>query len=185
MQEKAFSCIIAKCAGVCPPANYYVGVRLVVGLVLPLGAIGKVGVKSDVDPIPIKEAIPGVISVLTGRSICAAAKAEGYTLSEEGQKTLADEFTESSLFVLSGLDLSQGGVSLFLGGGQSGLFLLEESFAALAEEHSEDGRNSETKDLNAPGGLYESIFKGQMVSSFNDWIFEEGRKAGDVGLASR
>ena len=58
----------------------------------------------------------------------------------------------------------------------------EESFAALAEEHSEDGRNSETKELNAPGGLYESIFKGQMVSSFNDWIFEEGRKAGDVGL---
>lgn len=58
----------------------------------------------------------------------------------------------------------------------------EESFAALAEEHSDDGRDSETEKLNAPGGLYESVAKNQMVPSFNDWIFEKDRKAGDVGL---
>lgn len=58
----------------------------------------------------------------------------------------------------------------------------EESFAALAEEHSEDGRDSETNALNAPGGLYEEVYKGQMVPSFNDWTFDKSRKAGDVGM---
>lgn len=57
----------------------------------------------------------------------------------------------------------------------------EESFAALAEEHSEDGRNSEGA-LNNPGGLYEGVYRGQMVKNFNDWVFESGRKAGDAGL---
>lgn len=58
----------------------------------------------------------------------------------------------------------------------------EESFAALAEKYSDDGRDSETEMLNAPGGLYEAVAKNQMVPSFNDWIFEKGRKAGDVDL---
>lgn len=58
----------------------------------------------------------------------------------------------------------------------------EESFAALAEEHSEDSRNSETNALNAEGGLYESVNRGDMVRNFNDWVFEPGRQVGDVGL---
>lgn len=51
----------------------------------------------------------------------------------------------------------------------------EESFAALANEHSDDGDGT-------TGGLYENIFPGQMVAAFNDWCFEDGRKPGDTGI---
>lgn len=52
----------------------------------------------------------------------------------------------------------------------------EESFAALAEEHSEDTGSS------ANGGLYENVYRGQMVPEFNDFCFADGRKAGDTGI---
>ena len=52
----------------------------------------------------------------------------------------------------------------------------EESFAALAEQYSEDDGS------NTNGGLYENIYKGQMVTEFNDFCFAEGRKSGDVGV---
>ena len=51
----------------------------------------------------------------------------------------------------------------------------EESFAALANDKSDDGDGT-------TGGLYKDVYPGEMVESFNDWCFEEGRKAGDVGL---
>ena len=38
----------------------------------------------------------------------------------------------------------------------------EDSFAALANEKSDDGNGT-------TGGLYENVYPGQMVSSFNDW----------------
>lgn len=56
-----------------------------------------------------------------------------------------------------------------------------EAFGELAEEHSDDGRNSEGK-LNASGGLYSGVHKGDMVQNFNDWIFDTSRQVGDVGL---
>lgn len=52
----------------------------------------------------------------------------------------------------------------------------EESFAALATELTEDPGSKET------GGLYEKIYKGQMVTEFNDWIFDESRQTGDTGI---
>lgn len=52
----------------------------------------------------------------------------------------------------------------------------EESFAALAEQYSEDGGS------NTNGGLYEGVYPGQMVTNFNDWCFDESRKAGDTGI---
>ena len=51
----------------------------------------------------------------------------------------------------------------------------EESFAALANEKSDDGDGT-------TGGLYEGILPGQMVDAFNDWCFDASRKAGDVEL---
>ena len=51
----------------------------------------------------------------------------------------------------------------------------EESFAELAEKYSEDGGS------NTNGGLYENIYKGQMVQEFNDFCFG-GHKSGDVGI---
>lgn len=52
----------------------------------------------------------------------------------------------------------------------------EESFAALAEQYSED------EGSNTNGGLYENVLEGQMVAEFNDFCFAEGRKAGDTGI---
>ena len=50
----------------------------------------------------------------------------------------------------------------------------EESFAALADELSDDGGSK------GKGGLYTEIAKGDMVTEFNDWIFAENRKSGDA-----
>ncbi len=51
----------------------------------------------------------------------------------------------------------------------------EESFAALAEQYSEDGGS------NTNGGLYEDVYKGQMVEEFNDFCFGD-RKPGDTAV---
>ena len=52
----------------------------------------------------------------------------------------------------------------------------EESFAALANEHSTDGGS------NTNGGLYSAVQPGQMVPEFNDWCFDTARKSGDTGI---
>ena len=52
----------------------------------------------------------------------------------------------------------------------------EETFAALAEKYSEDTGS------NTKGGLYEGIYKGQMVQEFNDFCFAAGRKTGDTAI---
>ena len=51
----------------------------------------------------------------------------------------------------------------------------EDTFAALANEHSADGDGT-------TGGLYENVYPGQMVASFNDWCFDSNRKSGDTGI---
>ena len=51
----------------------------------------------------------------------------------------------------------------------------EDSFAALANEKSDDGDGT-------TGGLYEDVYPGQMVTNFNDWCFDESRQAGDTGI---
>lgn len=53
--------------------------------------------------------------------------------------------------------------------------LTEDDFAELAKKHSDDGNASQ-------GGLYEAVYPGQMVAPFEDWCFDEARKAGDHGL---
>ena len=49
-----------------------------------------------------------------------------------------------------------------------------ESFAALADEHSDD-------DGNLEGGLYENIPKNQVVDALDDWLFTE-LQPGDTAL---
>ena len=51
----------------------------------------------------------------------------------------------------------------------------EDGFAALAKEYTQDGNGS-------VGGIYEKVVKGQMVPSFEDWCYAEGRKSGDTGI---
>ena len=52
----------------------------------------------------------------------------------------------------------------------------EESFAALANENSEDPGSSTN------GGLYEDVYPGQMVDAFDVWCFDDTRQSGDTGI---
>ena len=49
----------------------------------------------------------------------------------------------------------------------------EESFAKLADEKSAD---------SPEGGLYENVYIGQMVTPFEDWVFDASRQPGDTGI---
>ena len=51
----------------------------------------------------------------------------------------------------------------------------EDAFAQLAIKNSDDSNADK-------GGLYEDVYPGQMVTSFNDWCFDEARQPGDHGL---
>lgn len=52
----------------------------------------------------------------------------------------------------------------------------EDSFAALANENSEDPGS------NTNGGLYEAVYPGQMVDAFDAWCFDDARQPGDTGI---
>ena len=52
----------------------------------------------------------------------------------------------------------------------------EDTFAELAEKYSDDTGSIET------GGLYEDVYPGQMVQTFNDWCFDSSREAGDYDV---
>ena len=54
----------------------------------------------------------------------------------------------------------------------------EDSFAALANERSDDAGS------NTNGGLYENVAKGNMVEPIDQWLFKDGRKAGDTTVVS-
>ena len=51
----------------------------------------------------------------------------------------------------------------------------EESFAALANEHSDDGDGT-------TGGLYVNIYPGKTVDAFENWCYDDTRKAGDTAI---
>ena len=52
----------------------------------------------------------------------------------------------------------------------------EESFAALAHEHSADSGS------NTAGGLYTGVTVGSMVAAFENWCFDAQREKGHVGI---
>ena len=52
----------------------------------------------------------------------------------------------------------------------------EESFAAMANEYSDDAGS------NTAGGLYTQVSQGRMVEEFDNWCFDAGRKTGDVDI---
>ncbi len=51
----------------------------------------------------------------------------------------------------------------------------EDSFAELAKQYSDDGNA-------ADGGIYEQVYKGQMVTEFENWCFDASRKTGDTDV---
>ena len=52
----------------------------------------------------------------------------------------------------------------------------EDSFAFMAAENSQDPGSAEN------GGLYEDIYPGQMVDTFDAWCFDASRQPGDTGI---
>ena len=59
----------------------------------------------------------------------------------------------------------------------------EDAFAALADQYSSDtASTSKGENSKTTGGLYEDITKGQMVAPFENWVYDEARQPGDVGL---
>jgi len=54
--------------------------------------------------------------------------------------------------------------------------MTEESFAALANEHSADPGS------NTNGGLYTDVMPGDMVEEFDAWCFDEARQVGDTAV---
>ena len=92
------------------------------------------------------------------------AKFEGGTTDENGTTTYSDEEKAAAKETAEQI----------LADWQAGE-ATEESFAALANEKSDDGDGT-------TGGLYENVYPGQMVTNFNDWCFAEGRKTGDTGI---
>lgn len=54
----------------------------------------------------------------------------------------------------------------------------EESFGKLATQYNA----ASDPNSAASGGLYENVHEGQMVTEFNDWVFDPARKSGDTGI---
>jgi hypothetical protein len=52
----------------------------------------------------------------------------------------------------------------------------EDGFSVMAQVHSQDPGSASN------GGLYENVYKGQMVEPFENWCFDESRQPGDTGL---
>ncbi len=58
----------------------------------------------------------------------------------------------------------------------------EENFAELADKYSADTSSTSATEDGNTGGLYEDVAKGSMVANFDNWIYDENRVAGDVGI---
>jgi len=90
---------------------------------------------------------------------------EGGATGEDGTTTYSDEEWKACG------EAAQAVLDAYLAGEKT-----EEAFAALAVEKSQDPGSQ------ANGGLYQRVYPGQMVTEFNDWCFDQDRKAGDTGL---
>ena len=52
----------------------------------------------------------------------------------------------------------------------------EDGFSVMAEAYSQDPGSATN------GGLYEDVYKGQMVPEFENWCFDASRQVGDYGI---
>ena len=91
---------------------------------------------------------------------------EGGTVDESTGET-----TYSTVEIAKAKDAAQAVYDEWLAGEAT-----EESFAALANEHSTDPGS------NTNGGMYEDVYPNEMVAEFNDWCYDESRQAGDHAI---
>ena len=92
-----------------------------------------------------------------------------YPEGADGANISTEEFSDEAWAAAE--ESAQAILDEFLAGDRS-----EDSFAALANEHSQDPGS------NQNGGLYEGVKEGEMVQTFNDWCFDADRKVGDTGI---
>lgn len=92
-----------------------------------------------------------------------------YPEGADGGNIFTEEFGEEAW--AAGEAAAQALLDAWLAGDKS-----EESFAAMANEHSQDPGS------NKNGGLYEGVTEGEMVQAFNDWCFDASRQVGDSGI---
>ena len=92
-------------------------------------------------------------------------KPEGGTTDDSGKTTYSDE--EWAACEKKAQEI----LDEYLAGDQT-----EERFAELATKYSEDPGSA------SKGGLYTDVYEGQMVAPFEEWSFDDARKAGDYGL---
>ena len=88
----------------------------------------------------------------------------------------ADKNDKSTTYTLAEKETAKKKAEELLEQWKKGEKVDEDSFAALAKEKTEDTGSKSN------GGLYEDIYKGQMVAAFENWCFDKDRKAGDTGL---
>lgn len=90
---------------------------------------------------------------------------EGGTTDESGNTTYSDDEKQAAYDALNEVYTTW----------KSGE-MTEDSFAELVADNSDDSGSTSN------GGLYEDVYPGQMVTNFNDWCFDENRKAGDTEI---
>lgn len=91
---------------------------------------------------------------------------EGGTTAEDGTTTYSDDewaaaYTEAEAIL-----------NEWLAGDKT-----EDSFAALANEYSDDNNGNVTN-----GGIYTDVYLGQMVKNFENWCFDSSRQTGDYDI---
>ena len=91
---------------------------------------------------------------------------EGGTKDDDGNITYSDEEWEACRKEAQAL------LDQYLAGEKTA-----DAFGALANEHSDDQNGKVTN-----GGLYEDVYKGDMVAAFDQWIFDDSRVPGETGL---
>ncbi len=95
----------------------------------------------------------------------------------DGTKVTNEGTSYSSEVVLKTYEQAKEVLDLFNNGEKT-----EEAFAALAEQYSADTGSVGENATNGGGGLYENIEKGQMVEPFENWVYDESRQPGDIGI---
>ena len=105
------------------------------------------------------------------------------TLTASDGKQIKAEGTYSAEVVLKAYEKALEIYNEYFSGEQT-----EEAFAALAEKYSDDtaslssSSSDSSSTSSSEGGLYTDINKGEMVEPFVNWVYDEARKPGDVGL---
>ena len=94
------------------------------------------------------------------------------SIDESGLDSTAEDYKEKRQVLLDAAKAkAEGLLDQFKAGAKT-----PEAFGELADKNSDDTGSV------GNGGLYTNVGKGEMVDAFDQWIYDESRKAGDTGI---